>query len=68
VIGALVQREKIEYEFDLVALVDESQSLKIDKSRCPALTDYKGRRCGAEMASKIAAWLNIGTTELARAA
>jgi hypothetical protein len=68
VIGALVQREKIEYEFDLVALVDESQNLKIDKSRCPALTDYKGRRCGAEMASKIAAWLNIGTTELAPAA
>lgn len=59
VIGDLVQRDKIQYEFDIVALLDEQQNLTVDKSRCPELTGYRGNRAGAEVANRITKWLNI---------
>lgn len=59
VIGDLEQRQKIEYEFDIVALCDQNQDLIIDKTRCTELRGYKGNCAGKEVARRIAKWLNI---------
>jgi len=55
---APVQRDGIEYEFDVVADVDHSQNFIVSKSRCSSLTGAVVNRAGAETAGVLLAWLN----------
>lgn len=57
VIGSLVQREKIEFEFDIVVKADEFHNLVVDKSRCPALDGWSGNKDGKEIARRVSEWL-----------
>ncbi|WP_067844519.1 ATP-binding protein [Nocardia lijiangensis] len=55
-----VQREGLEFEFDIVADLDLSNNLHISKTRLPFLTNQVIAQPGAELASQIADWLDGG--------
>lgn len=56
-----IQRDGIEYEFDLVGDIDQFEhQLVISKSRCEALSDKVVRHPGEELGKQIAAWLSDG--------
>lgn len=57
---APVQRDGIEYEFDVVGDLDLENVLTISKSRCPALTGAVIAKPGAPLAQTLAAWLSDG--------
>jgi len=57
---APVQRDGMEYEFDIVADMDASNTLMVSKTRCPALRQATVRMPGAETAEVIKAWLSDG--------
>lgn len=53
-----VQREGLEYEFDVVGDIDDRHDLVITKSRCPALSDAVISKPGKEMAQTLRAWVD----------
>jgi len=53
---APVQREGIEYEFDIYADMDDA-TMVVHKSRCPAVTDLVQDKPGREVAEKLLTWL-----------
>lgn len=55
-----VQRDGLEYEFDLAGDLDQSNRLVITKSRCPALSGAVIERPGRAMAETLLAWLRDG--------
>ena len=55
---APVQRDGLEYEFDVLGEVDLDHTLCITKSRCPRLADAVLQRPGAELAQTLRAWLD----------
>lgn len=55
-----VQRDGMDYEFDVVGDVTEDHDLIIGKTRCPALADKIFKRAGADVASILTAWLTDG--------
>jgi len=57
---APVQRDGMEYEFDIVADMDAGNTLMVSKTRCPALRQATVRMPGAETAEVIKAWLSDG--------
>lgn len=57
---APVQRQGMEYEFDLVCDLDDSHLMKVTKSRCPAVDGATILKPGAEFVDPIWAWLNDG--------
>lgn len=59
---AAVQRDGVEYEFDVVGQLDQSNTLHVIKSRCP---EVQGdiRKPGAELAETLKAWLSDGEPE-----
>jgi AAA domain len=56
----LVQRDGIEYEWDIVGELDKENTLVITKSRCKALSGKRFAQPGAELGQAIKAWLNAG--------
>lgn len=54
-----VQREGLEYEFDLICDCDHA-SVTISKSRCRALTDKRFVEPGKDLAAPLLAWLEAG--------
>ncbi len=57
---APVQRDGLEYEFDLVCSMDEENTLLVDKTRCGAYSEEKRRvvvRPGAEYFQPFIEWL-----------
>ncbi len=54
---APVQRDGLEYEFDIVGDLSAEHDLLIAKSRCPALSDAIIQRPGVELARSLRAWL-----------
>jgi hypothetical protein len=58
---APVQRDGLEYEFDLVADLDQDNTLVVSKTRCPALFGAVVRKPGAPLARDLMAWLNAAT-------
>lgn len=58
---APVQRDGLEYEFDLVADMDIENKLVVTKTRCPALAGEVIRKPGKELADTLKAWLGSGT-------
>lgn len=58
-----VQRDSVEYEFDIIGEMDMDNVLTIGKTRCPELKSAVIERPGAALAQTIATWLNAGTGE-----
>ena len=57
---APVQRDGMEYEFDLVGDIDHEHRLVVTKSRCPKLSDAVLMKPGADMAKTLREWLESG--------
>lgn len=57
---APVQRQGVEYEFDLVGDLDLSHVLTVTKSRCPQLDGAIVVKPGASFAQPLLAWLGDG--------
>ena len=57
---APVQRDGLEYEFDVVGDLDQDHTLVVTKSRCPALADTVMSKPGQPLAEALRAWLGQG--------
>lgn len=57
---APIQRDGMEYEFDVVADMDLDHNMMISKSRCSALADAVINKPGAAVAETLRAWLSDG--------
>jgi hypothetical protein len=57
----VVQRDGIEYEWDIVGELDKENTLIITKSRCKALSGKSFAQPGADLGQAIKAWLRTGT-------
>lgn len=55
---APVQREGLEYEFDIVLDMDSDNTAVVSKSRCPALSGAVLRKPGGDVAKTLADWLH----------
>jgi len=60
---APIQREGVEYEFDIVGTMDLDNTLSIEKTRCPSLRGKTFNRPGIEVAEIISAWLTGTSAE-----
>lgn len=58
---APVQRDGMEYEFDLVGDMDQDNTLVVTKTRCPQLARAVVKQPGADFGKTILAWLSDGT-------
>ena len=56
-----IQREGMEYEFDITGQMNAAHEWVIEKTTCPALVDKVIPKPGAETAKIILDWLNSGT-------
>lgn len=57
---APVQRDGLEYEFDVVADIDAENNLVIGKTRCPAIAGAVFNKAGRDVASRLKSWLTDG--------
>lgn len=57
---APVQRDGLEYEFDVIGDMTPDNELIISKSRCEALTGQNYKQPGAEVAAILKAWVSEG--------
>lgn len=55
-----VQRDGMEYEFDIVADMDMDNNLIVGKSRCPILAGVMIAKPNEELAHTLSAWLSDG--------
>lgn len=62
-----VQRDGMEYEFDLVGDLDTDHVFTVSKTRCSALDGYSERKPGKDVILKLRAWLEGGTAATDRA-
>ena len=56
---APVQRDGMDYEFDVVGDIDQGHTLVITKSRIPELADVVIREPGEKFARTVAAWVGV---------
>jgi DNA polymerase III delta prime subunit len=54
---APIQRDGVEYEFDVYGMMDDDNNMVISKTRCPQLAKRVFKEPGAELADIIMAWL-----------
>lgn len=64
---APVQRDGLEYEFDIVGDIDQDHNLIITKTRCEELTDKIFNKPGEEVGLIIKNWLTTGAAPINRA-
>lgn len=57
---APIQRDGMEYEFDVIGELDADHNLIVTKSRCPALSDAVIAKPGKQLSSQLMAWLSDG--------
>jgi hypothetical protein len=57
----IVQRDGIEYEFDVIAEMDVAHNLAITKTRCSALDGFAMSKPDGTLGQAINAWLSEGT-------
>lgn len=55
-----VQRDGLEYEFDVIADLDQDNNLIVGKTRCSALNGYVQKQAGEETAVILRDWLTDG--------
>jgi len=60
---AAVQREGMDYEFDVVGRMDHTHSMLITKTRCSAIADAFIEHPGDELARVLKEWLTDGVAE-----
>lgn len=65
---APVQRDGMEYEFDVVGDLDLAHNLHVTKTRCRALDDAIIAKPGVQLAKTLGDWLKDGVPVLSRAA
>jgi hypothetical protein len=53
-----IQRKGIQYEFDITASLDSSNTMSIEKTRCSALQGAMFPQAGADFASIVQVWLD----------
>lgn len=58
---APVQRDGMEYEFDVIGDIDQRHVLRVTKTRCAALDDAVIPKPGAEIAKTLREWLSDGS-------
>ena len=58
---APIQRAGMEYEFDLVADMDLTNTLTVGKTRCPAMRGQVSVMPGADFFAPLVEWLNEGS-------
>lgn len=58
-----VQRDGLEYEFDVIADLDADNNLIVSKSRCSALHGKLFSKAGPEIARTMLAWLSSGVVD-----
>ena len=58
---APVQRDGLEYEFDLWGMLNEENELIVHKTRCSPFAGQVVSKPGEEMAAKLRAWLTSGS-------
>jgi len=58
---APVQRDGMDYEFDVTAELDHDNNMAIDKTRCPELKGKVFNKAGADVAAVLRAWLTDGS-------
>lgn len=63
---APVQREGMEYEFDLLCSIDQAHDLRVTGSRCAAMDGLTAHKPGAKFFAPYVAWLGIGNEPKAR--
>lgn len=55
-----VQREGIEFEFDLICDMDQAHTLKVSKTRCSLLDGFETEKPTREVAQTFKTWLDDG--------
>jgi hypothetical protein len=60
---APIQRDGLEYEFDVFGELDQENTLTIEKTRCPALTGAVIAKPGSQLADTLRTWLTGVTVE-----
>lgn len=60
-----VQRDGMEYEFDVVGDIDHAHQLIVTKSRIPTLSDAVISKPGADLAAQLRTWLDTGPEPVA---
>ncbi|MGI6558592.1 MAG: ATP-binding protein [Limnochordia bacterium] len=55
-----VQRDQLEFEFDVIAEMDQDNTLVVSKTRCPDLAGAVIDKPGKEIADILRAWLSDG--------
>lgn len=60
---APIQREGLDYEFDVVGDLDYDHTLVVGKTRCSALSGKAIREPGADLAKILRGWLDVGGSE-----
>jgi hypothetical protein len=66
---APVQRDGMEYEFDVMAEIDRDHTITITDTRCSALDGVSIRKTtGADIAAPLLAWLDDGAEPMTRSA
>ncbi len=58
---APIQRQGIDYEFDIVADMDVEHNMVISKTRCSRISDAVVNKPGAKWFATVKAWLSEGT-------
>ena len=61
---APVQRDGLEYEFDVIADMDIDNNMIVSKTRCPQLVGAVIHKPGKDVAETLNAWLTDGSTPL----
>jgi len=56
-----VQRDGLEYEFDVIADLDQDNNFVVGKTRCPEIAGLVVQRAGKEVADVLVKWLTDGT-------
>lgn len=61
---APIQRDGLEYEFDVVADMDMDNNMIVSKTRCPNIAGAVIHKPGKDVAEILTAWLSDGTAPL----
>ena len=62
-----IQRDGMEYEFDIACMMDVQNTLYVEKSRCPAVAGETVNKPGAAFLNPVVEWLNGAPLEVADA-
>lgn len=60
-----VQRDGMEYEFDVVGDLTDDNDFLVGKTRCPALAGKVFKKAGADVAAILTTWLTDGAEQVA---